>query len=203
MGSPWTGSSPFRVVMFINMGRTTSRIGTATFTHSVRPERWRGAISKPQALYLARVRKNAVAEYDKYEYLAALEGGRPSWSPESPRAIPLAWDFHARDRVGDIPRRHWPLLVSGGRHGLPRMAGSTWHSLRCAESMGTLEVSWVRSRGAISPRYPEGRRAGQRILHLRGRNGNLRTQHRAHRYGSWPLTICQRGSNRRNGFRLV
>jgi hypothetical protein len=90
MGSPWTGASPFRVVMLINMGKNyeLNRDGYAyALGTTLELEK---TFSKPQALYLARVRKNAVAEYGKYEYLAALEGGRPSWSRESTRAIPLA-----------------------------------------------------------------------------------------------------------------
>jgi hypothetical protein len=76
--------------MFINMGKNyeQNRDGYV-YALGTRLELER-SFSKPQALYLARVGKNAVAEYDKYEYLVALEHGRPSWSPESSRAIPLA-----------------------------------------------------------------------------------------------------------------
>jgi len=90
MGSPWTGSCPFRVVTFINMGKDyeQNRDGYV-YALGTRLELERSH-SKPQALYLARVEKNAIADYDKYEYLTALEGWKPSWSPESSRAIPLA-----------------------------------------------------------------------------------------------------------------
>ena len=90
MGSPWTGSSPFRIIMFINMGKNYEQ-NTDGYVYalgtSLELDR---SFSKPQALYLARVGKNGVAEYGRYEYLAALEGGKPSWSSESSLAIPVA-----------------------------------------------------------------------------------------------------------------
>jgi len=90
MGSPWTGACPFRVVMFVNMGRNYDQNKDGyVYALATRLELEK-TFSEPQALYLARVRKGAVAEYGKYEYLAALENGRPSWSLESTRAIPLA-----------------------------------------------------------------------------------------------------------------
>jgi hypothetical protein len=90
MGSPWTGSSPFRILMFINMGQdyhlnedgyvyalgTTLELDT-TMTH-------------PQPVYLARVHKNMVAEYNRYEYLSAVVRDGAKWSKVTAQAIPLA-----------------------------------------------------------------------------------------------------------------
>ena len=125
--------------MFINMGKNYEQNRNGyVYALGTRMELERDN-SKPHALYLARVGKNAVAEYGKYEYLAAMKGGRPVVvarvnARDSPRGT-----FHARDWVGDVPCRHWPLLVPGGSHARARVVGSTWRSLRGAESMGPLE----------------------------------------------------------------
>jgi hypothetical protein len=89
-GSPWTGASPFRELVFVNMGRNYEQ-NTDGYVYVIgAPGKMDRSYSKPEPLYLARVPKDAVAEYDKYEYLAARAGGAPSWSPQSSRAIPLA-----------------------------------------------------------------------------------------------------------------
>jgi len=98
-GSPWKADSPFRVLMFFNMGRAYEwaqddniyalGIGweagwTTEPTHHGRPD------AEDKTVYLARVARSSVLDYDAWEYLSGYdEGGAPIWSDSQADAVVL------------------------------------------------------------------------------------------------------------------
>lgn len=90
-GTPWTGSSPFRVLMFINMGED-DQLNTDGFVYAMgTPLELETTLSHPQPVYLARVPAKDIDEYGEYQYLTSVDGsGNPAWSSSQTDATPLA-----------------------------------------------------------------------------------------------------------------
>jgi len=98
--APWTGASPFRVLMFFNMGRAYDLneddfvyglgIGweagwtTEPIHHGGQP----GA--EPMTVYLARVPRADILDYDSWRYYTGTDAGdEPTWSSRQEDAAPL------------------------------------------------------------------------------------------------------------------
>ena len=88
-GSPWTGESPFTVLMFIQMGRAygANRDG---FLYGLGIADELGSPPSSQPVFLARVPVGRVDDYAAWQYLAGHEpSGAPRWSPDQGDAVPL------------------------------------------------------------------------------------------------------------------
>ncbi len=84
--SPWTETSNFRVLMFINMGRAYSLNEDGyVYALGVGTE----ASWTMRTVYLARVPREAIVDYNAYEYFVGLNEGKPQWSPDQMEASPL------------------------------------------------------------------------------------------------------------------
>jgi hypothetical protein len=89
-GSPWGETSNFRVLMFINMGQNyVLNQDGYVYALGVGTE----ASWTARTVYLARVPKDAIADYGAYEYFTGLDGDEPGWSPNEAEATPLD-DLH-------------------------------------------------------------------------------------------------------------
>lgn len=84
--SPWGSSSNFRVLMFINMGQayTLNRDGYV-YAFGVGTE----ASWTARTVYLARVPREAILDYNAYEYFIGRNGSIPQWSPNQEQAQPV------------------------------------------------------------------------------------------------------------------
>jgi hypothetical protein len=89
-GTPWTGSSPFRVLMFINMGQNY-QLNSDGYVYAMgTPLELERTFTVPQFVYLARIPAGSIADYIKYQYLTAVgTDGTASWSSAVSGAIPL------------------------------------------------------------------------------------------------------------------
>lgn len=94
-GSPWKGNSPFKVLMFVNMGQAY-RLNQDGYLYALGIRDELGSPPLRQPVYLARVRLEApgaatdpVTDYSAYEYYAGQEGGSPRWSRRQEDAEPL------------------------------------------------------------------------------------------------------------------
>ncbi|MGD0732176.1 MAG: DUF4185 domain-containing protein [Terracidiphilus sp.] len=90
-GTPWTGSSEFRVLMFINMGQSY-QLNTDGYAYVMgTPLELETTYTDLQSVYLARVPVQSIASYSSYQYLTAVDGnGNPTWGAAAQSAIPLA-----------------------------------------------------------------------------------------------------------------
>ena len=93
-GSPWGQNSPFKVLMFANMGRAY-RLNQDGYLYALGIRHELGNPPRRQPVYLARVRlgeggaADPVLDYGAYEYFADLRGESPTWSPRQEEAVPL------------------------------------------------------------------------------------------------------------------
>jgi len=90
-GTPWNGDSPFRVLMFINMGKNY-QANTDGYVYVMgTPLELENTFTTQQSVYLARVPVGAIANYSNYQYLSAVSGsGAPTWSASQASAVALA-----------------------------------------------------------------------------------------------------------------
>ncbi len=88
-GSPWTGDSPFTVLMFIQMGQGFD-LARDGYVYALGIADELGDPPRTQLVHLARVPTDAVARYDAYRYLAGFDtAGAPQWSADPADAVPV------------------------------------------------------------------------------------------------------------------
>ena len=93
--TPWDASTPFRVMMFINMGKAYS-LNTDGYVYALamgRETGWSSAdgAAEDGTVYLARVPKGDIADYAAYRYFAGTDAaGNPDFRPAITDARPLA-----------------------------------------------------------------------------------------------------------------
>ncbi len=98
-GAPWGIDSPFKVMMFINMGQAYS-LNQDGYLYGFGVHNEVANDPQPQAVYLARVpvsptpiapEADPILTYSAYEYFAGLDAnGAPIWSSQQSDAVPLA-----------------------------------------------------------------------------------------------------------------
>jgi hypothetical protein len=88
--SPWTGPSPFLVAMMVQMGRAYE-LNRDGYVYALAIEKEAALdATEPQPVYLWRVERPAVLDYDRYEYFTGRDAaGEPTWHGDPARASPL------------------------------------------------------------------------------------------------------------------
>ncbi|MBN1295214.1 DUF4185 domain-containing protein [bacterium] len=94
-GTPWTMESPashrsrFRYLMFIQMGKNYSD-NTDGYVYALGIGwGWNWDFIGDDRVYLCRVPRQSVTQYDAYEYCAGIDAGLPVWSPDEEAAKAL------------------------------------------------------------------------------------------------------------------
>ena len=88
-GSPWGEESPFKVLMFINMGQAYG-LNRDGYVYALGIGDEIASPPQRQEIYLARAPVDQVLDYDAYRYFAGLQpGGAPIWSAQESEAAPL------------------------------------------------------------------------------------------------------------------
>ncbi len=87
--SPWGADSPFKVLMFINMGPAYG-LNQDGYLYGLGIGDEIASPPQSQDVYLTRVPVEAALDYAAYEYFTGLdENGTPAWSPDPGAAAPL------------------------------------------------------------------------------------------------------------------
>ena len=76
-GSPWDETTPFRVVMFIQMGRA-HELDVDGYVYALAVEA-EADHPEPNDVYLGRVPRESVASYDAWDYLTGIDAEVPQW----------------------------------------------------------------------------------------------------------------------------
>lgn len=94
-GSPWTDASPFKVLMWIQMGKAYG-LNEDGYLYGLGIRNELSDPPRSQLVYLCRVAlparegtRDPIVDYDAYAYFTAMEGGDPCWSPDPDAARPL------------------------------------------------------------------------------------------------------------------
>ncbi len=93
--TPWTTPSPFRVRMFINMGENYG-YNTDGYVYALAmgtETNWstdKNPANENKTVYLCRVPKESILDYNAYEYLVSAENDVPDWNSDPDKAKPVA-----------------------------------------------------------------------------------------------------------------
>lgn len=153
-GSPWTGSSPFRVLMLLNMGRDYELNSDGyVYGFGIAAE---FRVPEIQNVYLARVPIDSVADYGEYEYLSGLRNNIADWSASQSRAVPLGGlHTHVTGSALYHPRVARYLFLSGltsitDQHGTLYESPQPWGPWTAAGEVRGAHISSLISKGSES-----------------------------------------------------
>lgn len=157
-GTPWTGNSPFRVLMFINMGQNY-QLNTDGYVYAMgTPLELEITFTNLQSVYLARVPVGSIGNYSAYQYLKAVDqNDAPTWSSSQADAISLSGlsTFATGSAIYHSGTKHYLFLagVSTGRgvparHGTLFAAPEPWGPWSKVGEIPGSSISMLISKGA-------------------------------------------------------
>jgi hypothetical protein len=128
-GSPWTGDSNFRVLMFINMGQAYN-LNSDGYVYGLGVAK-EGDWGNKMDVYLARTPIESVADYNAYEYFTGLDGDIPLWSSSEGDARPVP-GLNTQEQGSAIYHegtdRYLFLATKVGDHPLEAMVGGLFEA---------------------------------------------------------------------------